>query len=369
MAKKPWDDILKGVMQATKKSGSTTAKKTAAKKATASASKPVSRADRSAANKARAAAEREARMKAGSEASAKMRAIRKEKNRAEAIGGDLREMRSEWTRGTQIRKAKEFFADEVGKALDREGATGRVLTKGSQARRTFLEKEVKKFRTMLEREGYPSDLTIGQQRDIARDALERAAKANKAASSRVEQVVGQAKFPKQKPLPKEKGRKGRRGQRNEAEQETITTAARRQYRKELKRGTVGKGDDASRTRSKAAQYAEQTKRQKKSIDQANAGSKPRDPKPVDSKKRSYRERGAERYPEAQRYKDMPEKLRKEMEANAKKGQAGLSKAERDTRLARFKKERESMGKPRGPKPRTTDRYGNPITPRGPKKGK
>lgn len=365
MAKKPWDDILKAVMQTTKKGTASTAKKAATKKAAA----PLSRAERSAANKAKAAADRSARMKAGSEASAKMRAIRKEKNRAEAIGSDLREMRSEWTRGTQIRKAKEFFGDEIGKALDREGATARVLAKGSQARRTFLEKEVKKFRTMLEREGYPTQLTIGQQRDIARDALERAAKANKAASGRVEQVVGQAKTPKQKPLPKEKGRKGRRGQRNQAEQEVITTAARRQYRKELRKGTAGKGDDASRARSKAAQYAEQTKRQKKSIEQANAGSKPRDAKPVDSKKRSYKERGAERYPEAQRYKDMPEKLRKEMEANAKKGQAGLSKAERDARLARFKKERESMGKPRGPKSRTTDRYGNPITPRGPKKGK
>lgn len=301
MAKKPWDDIIKGVMQATKKGTASTAKKAATKKAAA----PLSRAERSAANKAKAAADRAARMKAGSEASAKMRAIRKEKNRAEAIAGDLREMRTDWTRGTQIRKAKEFFGDEIGKALDREGATSRVLTKGSQARRTFLEKEIKKFRTMLEREGYPSGLTIGQQRDIARDALERAAKANKAASGRVEQVVSQAKTPKQKPLPKEKGRKGRRGQRNEAEQEVITTAARRQYRKELRKGTVGKGDDAARKRSREGQYAEQVKRQKKSVQQAKAGTgKPRGDKP--KKKEEIVEQTSSK------------RLRAQQDANAKK---------------------------------------------------
>lgn len=383
MAKKPWDEALKGVMGTIKK-GKSTAKKgasSAAKKSAKAAdtapkkgslSAGASKAERSAANKAKAAAERQARMEAGSARSAAERAVRKQKNREEAIAGDLREMRTDWTRGTQIRKAKEFFADEVGKALDREGATARILVRGSQARRTFMEREIKKFETMLEREGYPSALTIGQKRDIVRDALERVEKANRAAGKRVEQVVGQAKFKKQKPLPKEKGRKGRRGQRNPEEQESITTAARRQYRKELKQGKVGKGDDAARTRSRAAQSDAQKKAQKKSVEQANAGSKPRAPKESDPKKRFYRERGAERYPEAQRYKDMPKKLREQIEANDKKRRSdagGLTKAERDARVARFQKERESMSRTRKPKQRDTDRFGNPITPRGKKKGK
>jgi hypothetical protein len=360
MAKKPWDDILKGVMQASKKGSASTAKKSVASTAKKAAGSTMSRAERSAANKAKAAADRAARMKAGSEASAAMRAARKEKNRAEAIAGDLREMNKEWTRGTQIRKAREFFGEEVDKALSREQAAARVLVPKSQAKRDYINREIKKFQTYMEREGYGNKLTAKEIGGIVQDAMSKARKTQEVASKRVTQVVGQSKA-----APKKAAKNKRKtGGKNPAEQEVITTAARRQYRKDLRRGTAGRGDDAAKTRDKQRQYDEQTKTQKKTLDNAKAGTGPARKAAEDSKKRVYRERGAERYPEAQRYKDMPKKLREQMEANAKKGQSGLSKAERDKRFNRFKQEQEAMRKPRKPKAREFDRYGNRITPKG-----
>jgi hypothetical protein len=299
MAKKPWDDILKSVSKSLSTKTAQSAAKTVAKKAPAkkSAAKPtvgaMTKAERKAANQAKAAQERAARMKAGSEASAKRRAENKAKNSREYTARDQRGMESEWTRGTQIKKAREFFSEELDRSLKVSDATARVLIKGSGARRKFLERKINKMKEYAKDNGY----TLSQS-DIAaivKDELRSVQKVNAANTKRTGQVVNQARFEK---MPRTKGRKT--GSKNPAEQETITTAARRQYRKDIKRGKAGNKSEEMAARDKQRQYDEQEISQRKTLVQANKKKlrdlperKPRAKKEVKEQESSKRLRAAQ----------------------------------------------------------------------------
>ena len=204
MAKGPYDDIVRAVLErlgasapkaakpAAKKAASTTGRRTARKAASVPA-KPMTKAQRSAANKAawakekaqrdaKLAAERPAK-KAKKTAEAKAKGIARGNRRAsEAYGG-------EGITDIKINKAKDFFASEVDKANRIIDATESALLKGRDTAK--IDAEIRDIKKYMEKEGYtmsPSDV-----RAIIAEKMRGAGLANKRGRNRLKFVVDELK--------------------------------------------------------------------------------------------------------------------------------------------------------------------------------
>jgi hypothetical protein len=197
MAKGPYDDIVRKVLERlganAPKASSGTAKKVT-RKATSVPAKPMTKAERSAANRARAAADRakiDAKLaaerpakKAARTAEAKAKGVARANRKAEeAYGYGANQLKTD--------KAKAFFEREVDKAQRIIDATNRMGVKGSQGRRDMLTKQINKMKEYATKEGY--ELKLGDVRAIVKDALSDSAKANAYAKQRLANIVGETK--------------------------------------------------------------------------------------------------------------------------------------------------------------------------------
>lgn len=265
MAKKPWDDILKSVVEASKKpakKAAPAAAKKAAKPArsvpAALSSKPMTKAERSAANKAKNAAEQAAR---SAEAKAGYK-VRKVENREKYIAKAEREVEERWATPLQINKAKAFFADQVDSMFSVSEATGRVLVKGSGARRKMLERKINQMKKYAKDNGY--ELKQSDIAGIVRSELKDVKRVNERANRNIEGFIG--------------GLKGK------SEKETVKIGARRALGKE-KRGQRIRGEKTKpdyqvrqeRERSKRLQELELRKQRDKDAKALARRVKPVDP--------------------------------------------------------------------------------------------
>lgn len=237
MAKGPYDDIVRAVLERlgakAPKATASTAKK-ATRKAASVPAKPLTKAERSAANKAawakekakrdaKLAAERPAQ-KAARTAEARAAGVKRANRKAEeAYGYGANQLKTD--------KAKAFFEREVDKAQRIIDATERMGVKGSQGRRDMLTKQINKMKEYATKEGY--DLKIGDVRAIVKDALSDSAKANAFAKKRLEQIVKQTE-----------GKTGK---------EVVEMGARRARAQELKTGKVLTGSKPARITPKMSE--------------------------------------------------------------------------------------------------------------------
>ncbi|CAB4139898.1 hypothetical protein UFOVP355_53 [uncultured Caudovirales phage] len=204
MAKGPYDDIVRAVLErlgasapkaakpTAKKAASATGRRTTRKAASVPA-KPMTKAERSAANKAawakqkaqrdaKLAAERPAK-KAKKTAEAKAKGIARGNRRAsEAYGG-------EGVTDIKIGKAKAFFEREVDKAQRIIDATDSALLKGRDTAK--IDAEIRDIKKYMEKEGYtmsPSDV-----RAIIAEKMRGAGLSNKRGRNRLKFVVDELK--------------------------------------------------------------------------------------------------------------------------------------------------------------------------------
>jgi hypothetical protein len=173
MAKGPYDDIVRAVLErlgasapkaakpAAKKAASSTGRRTARKAASVPA-KPMTKAERSAANRAAWAKEKaKSDAKLAAERPAKKAARTAE---AKAKGRERGNRKAEERYGyganqLKTNKAKAFFEREVDKAQRGIDATENVLAKGRDSAK--MEAEIRDIKKYMEKEGYkmsPSDI-------------------------------------------------------------------------------------------------------------------------------------------------------------------------------------------------------------------
>ena len=320
MAKGPYDDIVRKVLErlgANAPKAATTTTKSVGRKAASVPAKPLTKAERSAANRARAAADRakiDAKLaaerpakKAARTAEAKAKGVaRANRKSEEAYGYGANQLKSN--------KASAFFEREVDKAQRIIDATNRMGVKGSQGRRDMLTKQINKMKEYATKEGY--ELKLGDVRAIVKDALSDSAKANAFAKKRLAGIVNETK-----------GKTGR---------EVVEMGARRARAIEIKTGKVVTGSKPARITAKMSETqkrltALEEKRKfdaviKKADSKMGAarGSQPKKPKKVVEQESSKR-------------------LRAQQEKNAKKSVvdprvAMMSPAERKKFLAEQNKE-------------------------------
>jgi hypothetical protein len=245
MAKGPYDDIVRAVLERlganASKAAKPVAKKAASNAGRRSASKALSvpaktmtKAERSAANKAawakekakrdaKLAAERPAK-KAARTAEAKAKGVaRGNRKSEEAYGYGANQLKSN--------KASAFFEREVDKVQRIIDATNRMGVRGSQGRRDMLVKQINKIKEYATKEGY--ELKIGDVRAIVKDALSDSAKANAFAKKRLADIVNETK-----------GKTGR---------EVVEMGARRARAQELKTGKIITGSKPARITPKMSE--------------------------------------------------------------------------------------------------------------------
>lgn len=304
MAKGPYDDIVRAVLErlgANAPKASTTTAKKVGRKAASVPAKPLTKAERSAANKAKwaeekakkdakLAAERPAK-KAARTAEAKAAGIKRSNRKAEeAYGYGANQLKTD--------KAKAFFEREVDKAQRIIDATNRMGVKGSQGRRDMLTKQINKMKEYATKEGY--ELKLGDVRAIVKDALSDSAKANAYAKKRLSNIVNEVK-----------GKTGR---------EVVEMGSRRARAQELKTGKTLTGSKPARITPKMSETQKRLTalEERRKFDAVI--------KKADSKM------GASRGPQKKKPKKVVEtesskRLRAAQEANKKKGAKELSPAE------------------------------------------
>jgi hypothetical protein len=368
MAKGPYDDIVRKVLErlgANAPKAATTTTKSVGRKAASVPAKPLTKAERSAANRARAAADRakiDAKLaaerpakKAARTAEAKAKGVARANRKAEeAYGYGANQLKTD--------KAKAFFEREVDKAQRIIDATNRMGVKGSQGRRDMLTKQINKMKEYATKEGY--ELKLGDVRAIVKDALSDSAKANAFAKKRLAGIVNETK-----------GKTGR---------EVVEMGARRARAQELKTGKVLTGSKPARITPKMSETQKRLSllEEKRKFDAvikkadskmgAARGPQPKKPKKVveqESSKRlrSQQEKNAKKNiidPKVAKmspteYKKFIAKENAEWKAikNRKINQRGLSDKDAKDILADLgKSEFVSDKRKLGPYP-TTDRYG------------
>jgi hypothetical protein len=196
MAKGPYDDIVRAVLErlgASAPKASTKAAKTGGRTAKAASvpAKTMTKAERSAANKAAWAKEKAQRdAKLAAERPAK-KAARTAENKAKGVARANRKADEAYggpgVTDIKIDKARAFYEREVDKLQRTIDATDRLLSKGSQGRRDMLKKELEGFKKKYE---IPK-LSAGDSLGVVRGAIEKAQKNNAWAKKRLEQVVKQ----------------------------------------------------------------------------------------------------------------------------------------------------------------------------------
>jgi hypothetical protein len=340
MAKGPYDDIVRAVLErlgaSAPKASSGTAKKVG-RKATSVPAKPMTKAERSAANKAAWAkekAERDAKLaaerpaqKAARTAEARAKGVTRANRKAEeAYGYGANQLKTD--------KAKAFFEREVDKAQRIIDATNRMSVKGSQGRRDMLTKQINKMKEYATKEGY--ELKLGDVRAIVKDALSDSAKANAFAKQRLSGIVSEVK-----------GKTGR---------EVVEMGSRRARAQELKTGKIITGSKPARITPKMSETQKRLSllEERKKFDKVI--------KKADSKM------GAARGPQPKKAKKVVEqesslRLRSQQDANAKAMRASLGRKKLtdkqiDLRLAKMRKDN---AVPKKNKP--VQKYGNPPEPK------
>lgn len=294
MAKGPYDDIVRKVLErlgANAPKAATTTTKSVGRKAASVPAKTMTKAERSAANRARAAADRaKVDAKLAAERPAK-KAARTAEAKAKGVARANRKSEEAYGYGAnqlKTNKAKAFYEREVDKLNRTIDATERLLSKGSQGRRDMLKKELEGFKKRFD---LPK-LSAGDSLGVVREALEKAKRNNEWAKKRLEQVVKQTE-----------GKTGK---------EVVEMGARRARAIEIKTGKTLTGSKPARITAKMSETQkrltalEERKNFDKVIKKANS------------------KIGAARGPQPKKAKKVVEqesskRLRAQQEKNAKKG--------------------------------------------------
>ena len=243
MAKGPYDDIVRAVLErlgasapkaakpAAKKAASVTGRRTA-RKAVSVPAKPMTKAERSAANRAAWAKEKSKRdMKLASERPAKKAARTAEAKAAGRARGNRKADEAYGGAGVtdiKVAKAKAFFEREVDKAQRIIDATDNVLLKGRDSAK--LDAEIRDIKKYMEKEGYkmsPSDVKA-----IVAQTMRSAGFANKRGKNRLKFIVEDTKG---KPF-----------------KELVETGSRRARQQEVKTGRIITGSTPARITKKEA---------------------------------------------------------------------------------------------------------------------
>jgi len=341
MAKGPYDDIVRKVLERlganAPKATTTTAKKVGRKAASVPA-KPLTKAERSAANKAKwaeekakrdakLAAERPAKKAARTEEAKRLGRARGNRKAEEAYGYGANQLKTD--------KAKAFFEREVDKAQRIIDATNRMGVKGSQGRRDMLTKQINKMKEYATKEGY--ELKLGDVRAIVKDALSDSAKANAFAKQRLANIVGETK--------------------GKTAKEVVEMGSRRARAQEIKTGKILTGSKPARITAKMSETQKRLSalEEKRKFDAVI--------KKADSKMGTARGPQGPRKPKKVVEQESSKRLRSQQDANAEAmrkslGRKKLSDKQIDLRLAKMKKDN---AVPKKNKP--VQKYGNPPEPK------
>ena len=343
MAKGPYDDIVRAVLErlgANAPKAATKAAKPAAKKVTRKAAsvpaKPMTSAERKAANRAawakdkaksdaKLAAERPAK-KAARTAEAKAAGVKRGNRKSEERYGY-------GANQTKTNKAKAFFEREVDKAQRGIDATENVLAKGRDSAK--MEAEIRDIKQYMEKEGYkmsPSDV-----RAIVSENLRGAGLSRERFKNRLKFIVGETK--------------------GKPEREIVEMGARRARAEEIKTGKKITGKTPARITKKESELQKRLAllEERKKFDAVI--------KKADSKM------GASRGPRKKTAKKVVEqesskRLRSQQDANANAMRASLSRKKLsdkqiDLRLKRLSEDKKKAVKKKG----FVQRYGNPPEPK------
>ena len=335
MAKGPYDDIVRKVLEslganAPKTAATTT--KSVGRKAVSVPAKAMTKAERSAANKA-AHASRQGKLMAERAVEAPAAKVaRTAENRSKYIGKKMVEVNERWGGGSmKLDKAKSYFGQETEKFNKVIDATDRILTKGSQGRRDSLTKQITKVKEYAKKEGY--DLSVSDIAAITKDSLKSASRTNTRAKGNLKYLMEKYGTMNRKELVDTGARKAmafeKRGKRLEGKKPDYMTA------------------DEKATQRRLADLDKRKQQEsliKKADSQMGSSSGPRKKayKPVVEKESSMRLRAAQN---------------KNAElANKTRTRKVLTDKQKDARLAKLKKE---TARPKSSKP--VQRYGNPPT--------
>lgn len=367
MAKGPYDDIVRAVLERlgakAPKAATGTGKRTA-KKAASTVAKPMTKAERSAANRAAHAAKQQALNAERAAARPAEKAARTAENKAKGVARANRKAEEAYGYGAspvKRQKAYAFYEKEVEKLNRTIDATERLLSKGSQGRRDMLKKELDRFK---KRYDVPK-LSAGDSLGVVRGAIEKAQKNNAWAKKRLEALVKQTE--------------------SKTWKETVDMGSRRARAIEIKTGKVVTGQkpaymtrqekDLQKRLNAQLEKQEYEKVIKKADSKMGAarGSQPKKPKKVVEQESSKRLRAAQdknakkgvidprvaKMTPAQRKKFLAEENKKwkAIKDRSKISQSRMSDTEAKEKLAKLgKSEMVSDKRKLGPYP-TTDRYG------------
>lgn len=344
MAKGPIDDIVRAVLERLGASSPKAAKsatkdvaKSAGRRAASVPAKAMTKAERSAANKAAHAAKQEALNAERAALRPAQKAARTAENKARGVARANRKAEEAYGYGAnqlKTNKAKAYYEGEVGKINATIDATDKMLTKGSQGRRSMLEKKIKQMKEYATKEGYK--LSVSDIAAITRDELKGAKQANTWSKKRLESLIGQTK-----------GKSGK---------EIVDIGARRARAQEIKTGKIVTG------KKPAYMTAQEKDTQKRLTALAERASHEKVMKKADAKI------GPSRGPSTKPKKKIVEqesskRLRAIQDKNAellKKQRAPkrLTEAQTDARLKRLE-----LDKKAAKKNKFVQRYGNPPEPK------
>ena len=335
MAKGPYDDIVRKVLERLGANAPKTAAKTTksvGRKAASVPAKAMTKAERSAANKA-AHASGQAKLMATRAAEAPaIKAARKSASRTKYIDKKMVEVNERWGGGSmKLDKAKSYFGQETEKFNKVIDATDRILTKNSQGRRDSLTKQITKVKDYAKKEGY--DLSVSDIAAITRDSLKSASRTNTRAKGNLKYLMEKYGTMNRKELVDTGARKAmafeKRGKRLEGKKPDYMTADEKATQRRL---------------ADLDKRKQQERLMKKADSQMGSSSGPRKKayKPVVEKESSMRLRAAQ---------DKNAAL-----ANKNRTRKVLTDKQKDARLAKLKKE---TVRPKSSKP--VQRYGNPPT--------
>ena len=332
MAKGPYDDIVRKVLERLGANAPKTAAKTAKSGGRTAASVPakaMTKAERSAANRAKSAADRAKSDAIRAAERPAEKAARKAVNRKKYIGKKMVEVEERWGGGSmKLDKAKSYLgqeADKFNKVID---ATDRILTKGSQGRRDSLTKQITKVKDYAKKEGY--DLSVSDIAAITRDSLKSASRTNTRAKSNLKYLMEKYGTMNRKELVDTGARKAmafeKRGKRLEGKKPDYMTA----------------DEKATQRRLANLEQRKQQERLMRKADSKIGVERGSSKKPIVEQESSKRLRAAQDKNAALADKNRTRKV--------------LTDKQKDARLAKLKKE---TARPKSSKP--VQRYGNPPT--------
>ena len=194
MAKGPYDDIVRKVLERLGANAPKTAAKTTksvGRKAVSVPAKGLTKAERSAANRAKSAADRakyDAKLAAERPAE---KAARTAENKAKGVARGNRKAEEAYGYRTELKNntAKAWFEKEVDKISRTIDQSERISVRGSQGRKDALRKQINKLDEYAKKEGY--ELKLSDKKQIIKGVLDDAKRAGEWGNIRLKQVIGQ----------------------------------------------------------------------------------------------------------------------------------------------------------------------------------